>query len=98
MGDQVDVYENAAWALYIDPTLKEGYSWMSQGRTYTWHNEGKVTVPAGTFDDCWTAQEPGIEGESYTTYCRGVGPVKIYLAGGFVGSGYDAVLTQANFL
>jgi hypothetical protein len=38
---------------------------------------GKVTVPAGTFDDCWTCErrDDSRVGAS-STFCRGVGLVK----------------------
>jgi hypothetical protein len=97
VGMQVDIYDGAVWQLYLDPTPEKDKAWTSQGNTYVWEDAGTVTVPAGTFSDCWSARQTQIEGDSYTTYCRGVGPVRIYLAGGIVGSGYDAVLTKKNF-
>jgi hypothetical protein len=53
-----------------------------------------VTVPAGTFARCWRAQDTA--GESYTTLCRGVGPVKWHVVDGS-GNGYDAALTAKSF-
>ena len=94
---QVDIYDASVWKLYLDPTPEKDKMWMSQGSSYLWEQAGTVTVPAGTFSDCWSARQVGVEGESYTTYCRGVGPVRIYLAGGIVGSGFDAVLTMTSF-
>jgi hypothetical protein len=75
-GDQVDIDILGTWSTLIDPVLQEGHSWAYYGSTMlTWHRETSVTVPAGTFTDCWTANssDPSIPSD---TYCRGVGPVQ----------------------
>jgi hypothetical protein len=98
MSDQVDIHDGAAWALFLAAPMKDGQTWMTPTASYTWYFVDKVTVPAGSFSNCWKAQENFIEGESYTIYCPGVGPVRAYLAGGFVGSGFDAKLTKTSLL
>lgn len=97
-GAQVDIYESLAWALFLPEPVKDGQMWMTSSGSYTWSFVGNVTVPAGSFSGCWKAQEDFIEGESYTVYCPGVGPVRVYLAAGFVGSGFDAKLTKSSLL
>ncbi|HZF50976.1 MAG TPA: hypothetical protein VE093_20090 [Polyangiaceae bacterium] len=98
VGAQVDIYESLAWALFLPEPVKDGQMWMTSSGSYTWSFVGNVTVPAGSFSGCWKAQEDFIEGESYTVYCPGVGPVRVYLAAGFVGSGFDAKLTKSSLL
>jgi hypothetical protein len=97
-GEQVDIYDSGGWALYLPEPQKDGQTWMTPSASYTWYFEGGVTVPAGSFSDCWKAQENFIEGDSYTIYCPGVGPVRAYLAGGFAGSGFDAKLTSTSLM
>lgn len=93
-GDVVHWDEAGNWVLVIDAPVQEGHSWASSNSTYTWHDAGAVTVPAGTFSDCWKAQDDN--GPSYTTFCRGVGPVDWHYRDAF-GNGYNALLTAKNF-
>lgn len=65
------------WAATVATPLADGHSWtiLSGSYTFTWHQVGQVTVPAGTFEDCWRrAITPGDTAET-TTFCRGIGPV-----------------------
>lgn len=89
-GDRVEVYYGGAWVLSLDAPVADGHTWSDGVVTYVWEKVGKLTVPAGTFDDCWKAR-PQV-GPSYTTFCRGVGPVRWHYVDG-LGNGYDATLT-----
>lgn len=89
-GDRVEVYYANTWILSLDAPVAEGHTWTDGLNTYAWKKVGEVTVVAGTFEDCWNAK-PQI-GESYTTFCRGVGPVRWHFVDG-TGNGYDAALT-----
>ena len=93
-GDHVEVYYMGAWVLALDTPVQEGHTWSNGASTFTWHDVGAVTVPAGTFTRCFKAQQSG--SASYSTYCRGVGPVRWYYTDG-AGNGYDAKLTARNF-
>lgn len=93
-GDRVEVYLSGVWALALDAPVQEGHSWSNGVTTYTWEDAGSVTVPAGTFDNCWTAREDQAA-DSYTTFCRGVGPVIWHTL--VAGNGFDARLTAKNF-
>lgn len=92
-GDKVEVYYGSAWILSLDSPVAEGHTWTDGVITYAWEKVGKLTVPAGTYDDCWKAR-PQI-GASYTTFCRGIGPVRWHFEDGS-GSGYDATLTAVT--
>lgn len=92
-GDHVEVYYMNTWVLALDAPVAEGHTWSDGVNSYVWNKLGKLTVPAGTYEDCWNAKHVG--GTSYTQYCRGVGPVKWHYVDGF-GNGYDAVLTSTK--
>jgi hypothetical protein len=71
--------------------VTEGASFASIEGTTTWHKEGAVTVPAGTFQDCWRA----VSGATFVVYCPGVGTVIIHED---TGDGViDARLMSKNF-
>lgn len=92
--DEVDFYYQGSWLTLVDPTLTEGRTWPYFTTSYHWHREATVTVPAGSYDDCWTA----IQNVSYTaslTYCRGVGLVRSY-SSDLAGSGWDAKLASVT--
>jgi len=61
----------------------------------TWHRETSVTVPAGTFTDCWTANQQ-VSYAAYLTYCRGAGLVRSY-SKDLAGDGWDAQLSSKSF-
>jgi hypothetical protein len=77
--------------LFHDEPVVDGHSWTySAGTTFVWRSAPPVTVPAGTFTECWNRvieETP----EYVVTYCRGVGPVRI------VAAQYRAELTAKNF-
>ena len=89
-GDKVELYYGNAWILSLDSPVQPGHTWTDGVYTYAWENAGSVTVPAGTYNDCWTAR-PTV-GTSYTTLCRGIGPVRWHFVDAS-GNGYDAKLT-----
>jgi hypothetical protein len=93
-GDRVEIYVGGVWVLALDAPVSQGHTWSNGASTFTWHEEGSVTVPAGTFDDCWRATE-NVAHDSYTIFCRGVGPVHWHNVD--TGNGFDAVLTAKNF-
>ena len=93
-GDEVDFLYMGAWATLVDPTLTDGHDWPYINTSYHWHRETGVTVPAGSFDDCWTA----VQDVSYTatmTYCRGTGMVRSY-SSDLTGAGWDAELASST--
>ena len=73
-GDVVQVDYQGTWILALDAPVEEGHTWSNGSSTFTWHKEPKVTVPAGSFDNCWRATQ-NVDYEAYTIFCRGVGPV-----------------------
>jgi len=93
-GDVVYWDYSGAWVLVIDAPVADGHTWTNGVTSYGWHGLGSVTVPAGTFSDCWKAQDT--LGPTYTVLCRGVGPV-IWSYRDAQGNGYDATLTAKNF-
>jgi len=93
-GDEVDFLYMGAWDTLLDPTLTDGHDWPYINTSYHWKRETSVTVPAGTYDDCWTA----VQDVSYTaanTYCRGVGLVKS-ISSDLTGAGWDAELSATS--
>jgi hypothetical protein len=93
-GDVV-YWDNAGtWILSLDAPVTEGHTWSNGVTSYVWHDAGSVTVPAGTFTDCWKAQDTG--GPSFTIFCRGVGPVH-WSYRDASSNGYDALLAAKNF-
>jgi hypothetical protein len=93
--DEVDVDYQGAWLTLVDPRLQEGETWSFYNSSYTWHRETSVTVPAGTFTDCWTAKQ-NVSYTAYMTYCRGAGMVHSYSAD-LTGAGWDAKLAAKSF-
>jgi hypothetical protein len=94
-GDVVQVNYEGTWVLALDAPVEEGHTWSNGISTFTWHDEGTVTVGAGTFDDCWRATQ-NVDYEAYTIFCRGVGPVH-WRSVDLTGNGFDATLTAKNF-
>jgi hypothetical protein len=94
-GDRVFVRANAAWSLSLDAPVVAAHTWNDGLLDHRWDSKGSVVTPAGTFTDCWSATTVASY-TSYTTFCRGVGPVKWHYEDGF-GNGYEAILTAKNF-
>jgi hypothetical protein len=92
--DEVDFYYQGTWLVLVDPTLTEGHAWPYFNTSYHWHREASVTVPAGTYHDCWTAVQD-VSYTAYLTYCRGAGLVRSY-SSDLTGSGWDAQLASAT--
>jgi hypothetical protein len=93
-GDVVHEDTGGMWVLALDAPVEEGHSWTDGTLTYSWHDVGTVMVPAGTFPHCFTLSAN--VGASYTTFCRGVGPVHWYSVDA-AGNGYEAILKAKNF-
>jgi len=94
-GDVVQVNYFGTWILALDAPVEEGHTWSNGSSTFTWHDEGTVTVPAGTYDDCWRATQ-NVDYDAYTIFCRGVGPIHWH-SEDLAGNGFDALLTANNF-
>lgn len=90
-GDNVDWDYGGLWVIALDSPVQEGHTWTNTVESYAWHDAASVTVPAGTFSQCWKAQD--VAGESFTIFCRGVGPVKWHVRDAS-GNGYDAAHCQ----
>ncbi len=74
------------WLEVMASPVEDGTSWtFAPGTTITWHATASITVPAGTFNDCFmrtVSDSPGLQ----ATFCPGVGQVRR------VNDGYTAVL------
>lgn len=96
---------DAGWYPYVKGPIAEGKTWTyayAGTRKQTWHNEGSVYVPAGTFTDCWRvdifiaeSMKPG--DMNFQVYCRGVGLVRNVIRMGGSEYGLDYELTAKNF-
>src|SRR5262245_26677400 len=80
--------------VVLDTPVEEGHTWnyAPTGPQFVWHDAGTVTVPAGTFNQCW-ARGYATGSEARFVYCRGVGLVELE----DTDFGYRAVLTSKNF-
>jgi hypothetical protein len=86
-----DVDVNGQYVPQIAEPVAEGAKFASISGTTTWHAEGAVTVPAGTFQNCWRAAT----GSTFVIYCPGAGTVHLHED---TGNGViDAVLQSKNF-
>jgi hypothetical protein len=94
-GDLVQVDVGGAWLTALGTPVQDGQTWSEGSDSYTWHSVGTVTVPAGTFQACWSATLGG-QASTYAIFCRGVGPVRWYTRDA-QGNGYDAQLSARNF-
>jgi hypothetical protein len=94
-GDNVWSHYLGEWIDSLEAPVQAGHTWTDGYLDYEWESKGTVTVPAGTFDECWSATTVA----SYTSYillCRGVGPVRWHFEDGW-GNGYHATLVAKNF-
>ncbi len=94
-GDVVHVDYQGTWLLALDAPVAEGHTWSDGASSFTWHDAGVVTVPGGTFSNCWKATQ-NVAYEAYTIFCRGVGPVRWY-SKDTAGDGFDAELLSTSF-
>lgn len=66
------------WYRNVAAPVAEGASWaFAPGFTLKWSSAGSVTVPAGTFSNCW--KRSVVEFDGSITFCPGVGQVRIEL-------------------
>ena len=95
-GDKAEARYQGGWIVVLDVPVQDGHTWTSTGPvSYTWRDHGTVTVPAGTFDDCWK-RDQNVSYTAYTIYCRGVGATVDY-SEDLAGNGWHAQLTATNF-
>jgi hypothetical protein len=94
-GDRVFTWVAMTWVLTLDAPVAAGHTWSDGLDSFTWEAVPTVTVPAGTYTNCWRAVEQ-VTYPTYTAFCRGVGPVQWHYEDGH-GNGYEAVLRSTNF-
>ncbi|MBX3204774.1 MAG: hypothetical protein KF764_06880 [Labilithrix sp.] len=98
-GDELAMWFNGKWPHLLRAPLEDGarWPWVSSRMRLT-REPGPVKVEAGTFDDCWTVTlAPEIPSVA-TTYCRGVGIVRLRRGGPKSNyAGNDAELVGASF-
>ncbi len=88
-GDQVSYWNGSDWDTYIEAPLTDGKKFLSGNQAFVWYQRSSVTVPAGTFSDCWTKRHD--KTDSNETFCRGVGLVSAYQVD-IYNNGWKAVL------
>lgn len=65
-----------AWRTSVGAPVSEGSRWTyNEVVEYEWQSAGAVTVPAGTFQNCWTRVTVDKPASIERTYCPGVGRV-----------------------
>jgi hypothetical protein len=82
----IDSLYNGDWWRYLALPPAEGTEWLEFRAKAFWHEIGKVTVPAGTFDHCWRKVRRVVY-DDWSDYCEGTGLVRSKmkdLAGGFI--------------
>jgi hypothetical protein len=94
-GDRVFTWVAMTWVLSLDAPVAAAHTWSVGVESFTWQAVPTVTVPAGTYTNCWSAVEQ-VSYPTYTVFCRGVGPVQWHYEDGH-GNGYEAVLTSKSF-
>jgi hypothetical protein len=96
-GDTVYAYDGQDWLLALGAPVVDGHTWTKTLETFVWKDVGQVTVPAGTFSNCFEADVQE-EAQYYAvTFCRGAGPVKWHYRDASGSNGDDAVLHSKNF-
>jgi hypothetical protein len=97
-GDLVEFNQGSGWKTLLAPPVQDGASWACfDAGQCTWKSAGTVTVPAGTFSECWTVTvDLGGADVRERTYCRGVGHVTSHYKA-LDGNGYDAKLVSTSF-
>lgn len=66
------------WAEHIPNGFAYAVGPLVEGAVFgdfVWHDRGTVTVPAGTFTDCWERESVSLPGD-YIVLCTGVGVVE----------------------
>ena len=96
-GDVVYAYDGSNWLLALDAPVQDGHAWTNSIETFVWKDVGSVTVPAGTFSNCFEADVQDEATYYAVTFCRGAGPVKWHYRDTSGANGYDAVLHSKNF-
>lgn len=86
----VGLYQGA-WATFLKLPPAEGEAWSYFNASYHWEKAGTVTVAAGTFDDCWTTVQ-NVTYLNETTYCPGIGAVRVRFAD-LAGNGWNGEVT-----
>jgi hypothetical protein len=88
----LEVNLGSAWSVVLPRPIADGAVFMSASSSQVVAQVADVTVPAGTFSNCWQTAYVTATGAE-TTYCAGVGLVLLdYVAPS--GGGYRLELTS----
>ncbi len=95
-GDKVELRDTGG-GIVLDVPVEDGHTWTSSTTTFVWRDAGTVTVPVGTFNDCWKrVRSMNDKDVEERTFCRGVGEVHEYSKDEF-GDGWEAFMVCKNF-
>lgn len=76
-GGQLVQWNEDKWIVTMKAPLEEGLTWIATERyTFQWSFVSDITVPAGSFQDCWARESVPPSPLSRNVYCPGVGPVR----------------------
>jgi hypothetical protein len=67
---------SGAFVAVILAPVTEGATFDAGGIAFVWSAAPEVTVPAGTFRNCWKRTQAESATPRITTYCPGVGMVR----------------------
>lgn len=72
---QIDQVAGDEWRPQLAAPVEDGAAWQfAPNVTLRYRRAGTITVPAGTFDDCWERIRDGAA--QVVTYCKDVGLVR----------------------
>jgi hypothetical protein len=78
---QIFQWFSPMWRPTHPSPLVDGYKWViTNGPVFRWKFAGEVTVPAGTFQNCWTRVHVPLSNQKRgpdNTYCPGIGRVRM---------------------
>lgn len=74
--DGVLLEQEGVWGAALDAPVQDGHAWMyPSGEDYVYEAVSSITVPAGTFTNCWRRVLTGPEDET-KVFCPDVGMVR----------------------
>lgn len=66
-----------AWVTILPAPIEQGREWsVTPELSFRWIFVGPITVPAGTYGNCWGREALPPSAPSHTIYCPDVGPVR----------------------